>query len=222
MAGLATGVGEGNAGITATSGSVVSNEAALTVTAPILESIGVTPVTASILNGLTQQYTATGTYSDASTADITSSVIWASSNTGVATIDLAGLATGVGEGNTDITASLGSVESDVATLTVEGASEPTTVSVKSIVYSTEGGGDSKKHLLITVALNQPVASASVSIDVNLGNDLYDSGTGTTGTDGTVTFKFPNAPSGTYTTEVTGVTADGLTWDGVTPTNSYTK
>ena len=222
MAGLATGVGEGNAGITATSGSVVSNEAALTVTAPILESIGVTPVTASILNGLTQQYTATGTYSDASTADITSSVIWASSNTGVATIDLAGLATGVGEGNTGITASLGSVESDVATLTVEGASEPTTVSVNSIVYSTEGGGDSKKHLLITVALNQPVASASVSIDVNLGNDLYDSGTGTTGTDGTVTFKFPNAPSGPYTTEVTGVTAVGLTWDGDTPENSYNK
>jgi len=69
---------------------------------------------------------------------------------------------------------------------------------------------------------QPVAGASVSIDLNLGGSLLTSGTGTTGTDGTVTFSLKNAPAGDYTTTVTDVTADGLTWDEITPANSFTK
>ena len=223
-AGLVTGVGVGNTGITATSGSVVSNEAALTVTAPILQSITIMPDTATIEVDAKQHYTATGTYSDASTADITSSVAWTSTSTAVATIDPAGLATGVGEGSTDITATLGLV-SDTAALTVTASSEPT-VSVKSITYSTEGGRNGNKHLSITVALvddsGNSVVDASVSIGIYRDDFLYNSYTGTTGTDGTVTFKLSNAPSGTYTTKVTGVTAGGLTWDGKTPENSYNK
>ncbi|MBA7635531.1 hypothetical protein ES703_43135 [subsurface metagenome] len=104
--------------------------------------------------------------------------------------------------------------------------EPTMVSVASITYDTEGGRNSDRHLLITVALVDdlvnPVADASVSIDVYLDGSLYGSGTGTTGTGGTATFKVNNAPSGTYTTEVTNVTAAGLTWDSVTPDNSFEK
>lgn len=71
-------------------------------------------------------------------------------------------------------------------------------------------------------LGNPVAGASVSIELYRNGSLYASGTGTTGTDGKVTFKAQNAPSGTYTTTVTNVTATGLTWDGVTPENSFTK
>jgi hypothetical protein len=37
-------------------------------------------------------------------------------------------------------------------------------------------------------------------------------TGTTGTEGTVTFSLLNAPSGCYTTTVTEVMAGELTWD----------
>ena len=224
--GLATGVGEGNTVITAALGSAESNEATLTVTLA-LESITVTPETASIPKGLTQQYTATGTYSDDSTADITSSVTWASSDTLVATINSEGLATGVGEGSTGITATLGSMVSNEATLMVTAPSEPTTVSVSSIDYSTEGGRDGKRHLLITVTLiddlDNLVADASVSITVYLDGSPYGSYTGTTGADGTVTFKANNAPSGTYSTTVTAVTAEELTWDGITPEeNSCTK
>jgi uncharacterized protein YjdB len=224
-AGLATGVGKGITDITATSDSI-SDTAALTVTLA-LNSIAVTPAIATILKGLTQQYTAMGTYSDASTANITSSVTWASSATAVATIDSAGLATGVGDGSTEITATLDSVVSNTAALTVTAPSEPTAVIVKSISYSTEGGKNQDKHLCIVVALvdnlENPVADASVSIDVYLDGPLYVSYTGTTGTDGTVTFKKNNAPSGTYTTTVTAVRAEGLTWDGVTPLeNSFIK
>ena len=38
----------------------------------------------------------------------------------------------------------------------------------------------------------------------------------------VSMKYRSAPSGTYTTIVTNVVAAGLTWDGVTPGNSFTK
>ena len=43
----------------------------LTVTAATLQSIAVTPANPSIAKGLTQQFTATGTYSDSSTQNLT-------------------------------------------------------------------------------------------------------------------------------------------------------
>jgi uncharacterized protein YjdB len=89
----------GSATITATSGSI-TGAANLTVTPAALVSVAVTPSTLQTINtGQTQQYTATGTYSDTSTRDITNSVTWQSDNTGVATIDSAGLASGVATSN---------------------------------------------------------------------------------------------------------------------------
>lgn len=120
--GLATGVAEGSTIITATFDSIRSNEATLTVTtapAPVtLQSILVEPVTAEIIVGGSQRYTSTGTYSDGTTADITDAVIWASSVPGVATIDASGLAMGIAEGSTVITAVLGSIISNSAILAV--------------------------------------------------------------------------------------------------------
>lgn len=72
-----------------------------------LTSIAVTPATPSVFIGGTRQFTATGTYSDSTTADITTSVTWSSSNAAVATIGSTGLATGVAVGTTTITATLG-------------------------------------------------------------------------------------------------------------------
>jgi Big-like domain-containing protein len=83
----------------------VTATAALTVQ-KVLQSIAVTPPSASFVAGSTQKFTATATYSDGSTDDVTSSVTWASSNTFVATIDSGGLATGVASGSTTISASL--------------------------------------------------------------------------------------------------------------------
>jgi len=113
-----------------------------------------------------------------------------------------------------------------ATVTTE-PTEPTTVSISSITYSTTGGKHNNLHLLSTINLvdnlGNPVASASVSIDVSCDDSLYASETDTTGTSGTVTFKFTKAPSGYYTTTVTYVsTAQGLTWGGVTPENGFNK
>jgi hypothetical protein len=64
-----------------------------------LESIEVEPKDSTIYAlGQTQQFTATGTYSDDTTANITDSVTWSSTDTSVVTIDANGLATGVSEG----------------------------------------------------------------------------------------------------------------------------
>jgi len=77
--------------------------------APSLQSVSVTPGTASVLAGKTQQFTATGTYSDGSTQDLSSTASWSSSDTTVATVNSAGLATTLSEGSSDITAALQSV-----------------------------------------------------------------------------------------------------------------
>ena len=93
--------------------SGVTGQTVVSVIAPILSLITVTPAAQSIAKGLTVQYTATGTYSDGSTADITSSVTWGSADTLVVTISNAagsrGLATGAGIGTTNVTATLSSV-----------------------------------------------------------------------------------------------------------------
>jgi sialate O-acetylesterase len=63
-----------------------------TASAAALSSIQIQPATpARLLAGQTLQLTATGTYSDGSTADITTKVTWSISNTSVAKISAAGL-----------------------------------------------------------------------------------------------------------------------------------
>jgi len=126
--GLATGVAKGTSAISATLGSV-SGSTLLTVTVqtPTLQSIAVTPPNPSITNGATQQFTATGTYSDGSTQNLTSQVTWASGTTSVATITTGGLATGVAKGTSTISATLGSVSgSTLLTVTIQ---TPTLVSI---------------------------------------------------------------------------------------------
>src|SRR5262249_14505612 len=81
---------------------------------PVLTSITVTPASASVAAGNTQQFSATGHYSDGSSNDITTSATWSSSNTGVATISNAngtpGLAKGIAAGGpVTITATSGNV-----------------------------------------------------------------------------------------------------------------
>ena len=122
--GLATGAGVGSANVTATKDGKSGNST-LTVTAATLVSIAVTPASPSIAKGLPQQFTATGTYTDGSTADITSSVTWSSTNTSVATISNAGgsngLATTLAIGSTFISAQLNSITAPNVTFNVTAA-----------------------------------------------------------------------------------------------------
>jgi trimeric autotransporter adhesin len=118
--GLATGRQFGTVTITATLGSV-SSSTGLTVNKNPLVGIVVTPVNPTISVGQTQQFTATGTYSDGSTQDLTKTAHWSSSSSGVATINNGvsggGLATGQGTGAAAITASFQGITGST-TLTV--------------------------------------------------------------------------------------------------------
>ena len=120
-AGLATGVAIGTTTIQATSG-LISGSTGLTVTtAPVtLVSIAITPASASIAKGATQQFAATGNYSDSSTQNLTTQVAWSSSVGSVASINSSGLASALGAGNTQVSATyLG--QTAMVTLTVSPA-----------------------------------------------------------------------------------------------------
>jgi 6-phosphogluconolactonase (cycloisomerase 2 family) len=92
----------------------------LTVTSAtaILQSISITAASASVNVGATVQFTATGHFSDGSSSNITNSVTWTSDNPSVATINSAGVATGVGVGTANITASKNAITSNTFVLTV--------------------------------------------------------------------------------------------------------
>jgi len=95
----------------------LADSTALTVT-PVQVSLAVTPETPIIADGSTQQFTLTVTYSDDSDSILISGATWTSSNTSVATIDEnTGVATGVSDGATTITATYMGL-TDTATLTV--------------------------------------------------------------------------------------------------------
>jgi len=130
VSGIALGLLAGTANITASLGSITSPAVPLNITSATLQSISVTPATPSIALGTTQQFTATGTYSDLSTANITTSVTWSSSVPATASIGAGtGLAHGLAAGTTQISATLGSAVSASIPLKV------TTATLKSIAVT---------------------------------------------------------------------------------------
>jgi len=166
-----------------------------------------------------------GTASDFEDGDLTASLVWTSSIDGE--IDTGGsVSTTLSDGVHTITASVtdsgGSTGSDSISITVGTQPEPDIVGVKDIVYSTTGGKNRDKHLVIECYLDKPVEGASVSIDLERDGSNVDSFTGLTDSLGIVKFSHKNAKSGSYTSAVIDVTAAGYTWDGKTPDNNYSK
>ena len=119
--GTATGTGIGSAGISASLNGVTSPTDTLTVTAAALASIALTPASPSAPKGTTEPFTATGTYTDGTTANLTPQVTWASGTPTVATIGPSGVASAVSPGTAGITASLNGVTSPSDPLTVTAA-----------------------------------------------------------------------------------------------------
>ncbi len=114
-AGLATAAHEGSTTITATLAGV-SGSTPLAVTAASLRSITVAPASTSIAVSTTQQFVATGHFSNGDAQDLTQQATWTSSTPATATVT-AGLARAVAAGSTTISASLGGI-TGTATLSV--------------------------------------------------------------------------------------------------------
>ncbi len=113
--GLVTAVTPGSSVMTATVDGVTAT-ATITVTAVAVASVSITPPTASLTTGSTVQLTATAL--DAAGNVLTGrAVTWTSGTPAVATVNSAGLVTGVAPGTAVITADVGGVTA-TATMTV--------------------------------------------------------------------------------------------------------
>lgn len=115
---LLTGCGGGGAGSPGSPGGAGTAPVVTPVPNNLL-LIDITPsLSANLDKGLTLQFTATGYYSNGSVQNITSAVTWNSVSPAIATVDANGLATGMGVGTTNITASLAGITSSYVSLTV--------------------------------------------------------------------------------------------------------
>jgi uncharacterized protein YjdB len=128
--GLTTGVSAGAVTISATSGDI-EGTAGLTINAATLQSITVTASSSSLVEGLSQQYTATGNYDNGTSADITPSVTWSSSDITLATVNTSGLATGLFAGGVTIKAASGATEGTAALLVNAATLQSITVTASS-------------------------------------------------------------------------------------------
>jgi hypothetical protein len=103
----ATGLASGTAtGVTTVAASLssITGSTTLTVNPSTLISISVSPALVFVGVGSNKQYTATGNFSDGSTANLTQAVTWSSSSSQIATISSTGLATSTGSGPATLTA----------------------------------------------------------------------------------------------------------------------
>jgi uncharacterized protein YjdB len=99
-------------------------------------AITISPTSGAVKPGATQQFTATGTLGNNQTQDVTGQVNWSSSNAAVATINQAGLASGVALGNATIQAKSSNVIA-TATLTVSNVTA-ITITIASTTIITGG------------------------------------------------------------------------------------
>jgi hypothetical protein len=76
---------------------------------PVLQTVTVGPSNLNLNQGATQQMTATGTYNDGSTKNLSTGIVWSSSETSSVSISNSGVVTGVSVGSSTISAQDGTV-----------------------------------------------------------------------------------------------------------------
>jgi hypothetical protein len=171
--GVVTGVAKGTSAVTVTVGAL-SATSAVTVDSASLKSLAVTPATSKVALGTTVHLSLTGTYSDMTTAVLTSNAAWSSSN-GYASVGngtQAGLVTGVKPGTSTITAKFGGL-SAAAMANVTGAklislsltpANPSTPSGNQMSFTATGAfSDGTQQVLTT----QAAWSSSVTADATI-------------------------------------------------------
>jgi hypothetical protein len=128
-------------------------------------SISLTPENPGIFPGQTVQFTATGHFSSGKPENLAAWVTWSSSAPGVATINAAGLASIVGEGQTTIKAALGAINGS------------TTLSALSFVHTGSMTNARASHTA-TLLNNDLVLMAGGSFPPIASAELYNPATGT--------------------------------------------
>lgn len=142
--------------------------------APVLVSITVSPANSSLEVGFSNQYTATGTYSDGSTQNLTASVTWSSSVPTVATVSDAAATKGtviaVSAGSATIAASIGNVTGATG-ITITAAGAPTNV----MAVTVNGSLCSPNSYLNKPCVSVTVCNPDLSVCQSVNDILLDTG-----------------------------------------------
>lgn len=179
---------------------------------PVLHYITVAPSSAPVNIGQTQQFTATGQYSDGTTQDLTtnSNIIWGSSSSTVASISSGGLATAKAVGTTNITATMGVITSSPAMLSVTGASN-LVVTPKFAMIAAAGG---TQQFTATATILNPDGTSTTGQDVTGSATWMSSQTGIATIDST-----QDATNGLATAVAKGTTQISASYLGATSNNA---
>ena len=212
--GLATTLAIGTATVTATDNATgVQGTAQLKVGGAVLTALALSPASATVASGASQQYTAIGTFSDATTEDETAIVTW-SVTAGTATVtnppELAGRATTHGLGASTIsatdpasgltaTATLDATDATLVSIDVTPAAPTFTVGQTQQFAAT--GAFSDGH---TADITGTVTWSSSNAHAAISNAAATTGLATGATSGTATIKAldtASALSGTATANI---------------------
>jgi len=155
--GLASALATGTSTISATFEGITGSTV-LTVSPAALVSISLSPANPSVIEGTTDQFTATGTYSDDSTQNLTNLVTWSSAAPSVATISSAGLASAIAPGASTISAFYQGITGSTAL-----AVSPPLVTLMTVAPTI------KRHKLTKVTLT---FSGSLEADLEADKALY--------------------------------------------------
>jgi hypothetical protein len=150
--GYVTALAAGSATITATHTESGQKATTAVTVAPLrVLSVAVSPTPLALTVGATQALTVTATYNNASTGPVTAGSTFVSSNPAVATVDAAGVVTGVAEGSATITAThTASTQTATAAISVSPATNdfpPITFDSAGVTYTLAGFGGAEDSTL---------------------------------------------------------------------------
>ena len=164
--GLVSSVAQGGATIKATMGGV-SGAASITVGPPSLTGLSIAPSSSSLPLGTGKQLTATGTYTDGSSNDITTLVTWSSTAASIATVSSSGLVSSLAQGAATISATMGTISAaaSIAVLPPQLSGLSITPAQASIYI----GAASQKFSAIGTYTDNSTADLSNSVTWSVGN-----------------------------------------------------
>lgn len=188
--------------------------AAATASGAVLQYLVVTPgVPPTLSKGSTQQFVATGYYSDGTWQTLTPSVTWNSSTSTIASINASGQATGLAIGSTNITASAGGIASLPVTLHVMQA-KLTSIAITSTNPTSIGVGQASQYAVTGTYSDGFTQDITPSVSWYGTTSVIDMNTMYTTTPGLAIGLAPGAA--TITANINGFTASA----SLTVTNTY--
>jgi outer membrane protein assembly factor BamB len=132
-----------------------------------LLSIAVTPDNPTVTVGKTKQLTATGSYSDGSTQDLTAQVTWQSSDPAKATVSSTGLVAGQNYGSTTVTATLGSISVSTLVNVFQPTPSPAPPLSQAVTYQIDYAHSGRAVFQDTITFpNNPAWSVTLNGDIS--------------------------------------------------------